>query len=574
MQYTFRCANYSERYVQIEFRIPNSGLNPIQVQLPAWRPGRYELQNFAKNIRNFSATRPDGSLLPSRKVTKDRWEIEPQAHETLIITYEYYANQLDAGGTFVDYNQWYINPCTCCVYVVGRENESIEAHFEVPHDYALAGGWQPTGPHSFSAPNFDTLADAPLILSNDLNHRSFKIDEHQFHIWFMGWPDAPWERILPAFEAFSKCQVEAFEEFTVPEYHFLYQILPTRKYHGVEHLNSTVICLGPHEDMTTPALWEQFLGVSSHELYHTWNIKSIRPVEMLPYDLTRENYFETGYVAEGVTTYMGDLFLSNSNVFNWEEFKTTQEQNLQRHSDNGGNMHAAVVESSFDLWLDGYSVGAPNRKVSIYAEGALLALMVDIQIRKHSNGAVGLQDVMTDLFHNFSLKGRGYSTSDYWALCREAGGPEIDSIFERHVFQKGFYWSTLDRILELVGLKRAQVEHETLAMNRFGIRALKRDDEIVVVDLWPNSPATNAGLEPESVLLEVNGVKLKDTLSDVLALYIDDSVVLKVQSPMRTFDVTIKATNERYFPKQTLVKAENPKNEQKALFKAWCGKDY
>jgi len=574
MQYTFRCANYSERYLQIEFQIPNSGLHAIQVQLPAWRPGRYELQNFAKNIRNFSASRPDGTSLSSKKISKDRWEIQPQADETVLISYEYYANQLDAGGTFVDYNQWYINPCTCCMYVDGRENETFDVHFEVPKDYALAGGWNPTGPHSFSAPDFDTLADAPLILSNELNHRSFKIDEHHFHIWFMGWPDAPWERILPDFKAFTKGQMKAFKKFTVPEYHFLYQILPTRKYHGVEHLNSTVICLGPQAEMTSKNLWEQFLGVSSHELYHTWNIKSIRPTEMQPYDLARENYFETGYIAEGVTTYMGDLFLSNSNVFNWEEFKTTQEQNLQRHSDNGGNMHAAVVESSFDLWLDGYAIGAPNRKVSIYAEGALLALMMDIQIRAHSNGAVGLQSVMTDLYHHFALKGKGYSSSDYQTLSAEAGGPEIDAIFSKHVFQKGFYWDTLDRLLEKVGLEREEKEHEATSMNRFGIRAVNRNEEIVVIDLWPNSIAAEAGLEPECVLLEVNGVELKDTLSEVLQKYIAEPIELKVRSAMRTYVVTIKADDNRYFPKQTLVKKENPTKVQKALFKAWCGKDF
>ena len=574
MQYTFRCANYAERYLQVEFQIPNSGLEPIEVQLPAWRPGRYELQNFAKNIRSFSASRPDGSLLPFHKLTKDRWQIEPKADETIIITYEYYANQLDAGGTFVDFNQWYINPCTCCMYVVGRENEQVQVHLAAPDNYTLAGGWQHNGPLSFTAPNFDTLADAPLIASNELNHRSFQIDEHIFHIWFMGWPDAPWDKILPAFKAFTQAQIQAFQKFTVPEYHFLYQILPTRKYHGVEHLNSTVICLGPAEEMIEDDLWEQFLGVSSHELYHTWNIKSIRPSEMLPYDLTRENYFETGYVAEGVTTYMGDLFLSQSQVFSWNQFKATQEQNLQRHSDNSGNLYTSVADSSVDLWLDGYAAGAPSRKVSIYAEGALISLMLDLNIRGVSQGTVGLQAVMTKLYHDFALQNKGYRTQDYRALCRSLGGEVVDFIFENHVHGKGHYWKSIDAALNLVGLQRVEQEHDTLAMNRFGLKALKRNDEIFVAELWPGGIAALAGVEADCTILKVNDLQLKDTLSDVLGKFIEEEVEITLQSPMRTFTVKVKADERRFFPRQTLTKDPEASDTQKALFKAWCGQDF
>ena len=120
--------------------------------------------------------------------------------------------------------------------------------------------------------------------------------------------------------------------------------------------------------------YNSLLHICSHELYHTWNIKAIRPVEMFPYDYTKENYFRTGYVAEGVTTYMGDLMLHKAKVTTWEEFKKTQNQNLERHLMNYGRMNLSVADSGFDSWLDGYKLGSPNRKVSIYADGALCML--------------------------------------------------------------------------------------------------------------------------------------------------------------------------------------------------------
>ena len=159
--------------------------------------------------------------------------------------------------------------------------------------------------------------------------------------------------------------------------------------------------------------YEDLLGVCSHELYHTWNIKSIRPKEMLPYDYTKENYFRTGFVAEGVTTYMGDLMLYNSEVFNWEEFAKTQNQNLERHLTNYGRYNLSIADSGFDNWLDGYKIGAPDRKVSIYPDGALCMLMVDLEIIKYTNGKYSLHTVMKDLYHDVALNKKGYSESDF-----------------------------------------------------------------------------------------------------------------------------------------------------------------
>ena len=132
------------------------------------------------------------------------------------------------------------------------------------------------------------------------------------------------------------------------------------------------------------AVYPDLLGVSSHELYHTWNVKAIRPIELFPYDFTKENYSELGYLCEGVTTYMGDLFLFKSNVFSEEEYFNELNQQLQKHFDNPGRFNYSVAASSFDTWLDGYVPGVPNRKVSIYTEGCLIALVCDLMIIHHS----------------------------------------------------------------------------------------------------------------------------------------------------------------------------------------------
>ena len=198
-----------------------------------------------------------------------------------------------------------------------------------------------------------------------------------FNLWFQGPCSINWNKLKTDFLAFTQTQINHFDSFPVDEYHFFFQITPYISYHGVEHTKNTVILLGPGEEIMKEK-YNSLLHICSHELYHTWNIKAIRPVEMFPYDYTKENYFRTGYVAEGVTTYMGDLMLHKAKVTTWEEFKKTQNQNLERHLMNYGRMNLSVADSGFDSWLDGYKVGSPNRKVSIYADGALCLSLIHI----------------------------------------------------------------------------------------------------------------------------------------------------------------------------------------------------
>jgi predicted metalloprotease with PDZ domain len=200
-------------------------------------------------------------------------------------------------------------------------------------------------------------------------------------------------------------------------------LLPTPFYHGVEHHNSTMLVLGPdtHED----EIYHDLLGVSSHELFHAWNIIRIRPIEMLPYDFTKENYFSTCFVAEGVTTYYGDLFLRRSEVMDDTTYFKELEVYLIRHFGSSGKASLSLTESSWDLWLDGYEKGAPQRKVSVYYKGALAALILDLHIRKKFNHERSLDDIMRLLWQRFGKPFVGYSIDDYKAIAEEVADESL-----------------------------------------------------------------------------------------------------------------------------------------------------
>ncbi len=457
MHYNISILDTANHFIKLTWTIENVHQDILHIQVPAWRPGRYELQNFAKNIRNFSIQDEHGNKVPFHKIVKDKWEVETHNIHQLIVSYEYYANQLDAGASFVSDEFLYINPVNCFMYVEGRMDEEYTINFKLPHDYIIACQLDGNG-HSLRAKNFDELADSPLIASNTLHHYTFDVSsntEHSessnIHFWFQGTPYSNMPKMIEETKKYCDEQVAVFGDLPCENYHFLYHILPTPFRHGVEHLNSTVIAMGPAEDWSKQEFYDSFMAISSHELFHLWNIKRIRPTDMLPYDFTKENYSTLGYVYEGITTYYGDVMLLRSGVWTWEQYTESFKGDLQKHLSNPGRFNYSVAESSFDTWLDGYVPGVLGRKVSIYTEGMLAAFIADILIIDHSKGQYSLNNVLFDLYNHYYKHDKGYSESDYKQLLGKYGNSSFDSYFNELIWGAGHYEKWLVEATTLIG---------------------------------------------------------------------------------------------------------------------------
>ena len=460
INYTISYSNPHRHFVDFEFTTNTKGADKMQFQLPAWRPGRYELANFSQNIQKWGAFDENNNPLFFKKITKDLWEVETKDVMEITIVYNFYANQLDAGACYLDEHQIYLNPIHCMFYIVGRMEEEYQLEMKIPKNYKIASSMQQNG-NTLYVKGFDLLSESPIICSDTLQYGSYEVNGIIFHLWFQGKCNPDWKKLSSDFTAFTKSQIKHFGGFPVDVYHYFFQITPYRSYHGVEHTKNTVLLLGPGEEIMDKR-YEDLLGVCSHELYHTWNIKAIRPEEMYPYDYTKENYFKTGFVAEGVTTYMGDLMLYNSGVFNWEEFIKTQNQNLERHLTNYGRYNLSVADSGFDSWLDGYKLGAPNRKTSIYPDAALCMLMIDLEIIRNTDGNESLHSVMKELYEDYALKGKGYSEDDFRNICVKYGGLKAAEIFENHIYGVEDYIPQLNDTLKVIGLKLKEKKNPNL----------------------------------------------------------------------------------------------------------------
>jgi len=565
-KYSLSIDQANQQYVRFRVDFSSVPENAV-IHLPKWRPGRYELGNFAKNVRNFRVYGSEGRNCTIEKTGSSSWKVINAAGEDLRVEYGYFAAELNAGSTFLSESQLYANPVNCFMYLDGRLDESCEVHLAIPDSWNIATSMNREG-KKLTAADFHELADSPFICSADLQYNQYEMNGTIFHLWFNGDVIIDWPRIIADFKAFTAKQIEKFMEFPVPHYHFLFHILPYKAYHGVEHQKSTVITLGPSYDVFGE-LYRELLGVSSHELYHTWNVKAIRPVEMFPYNYQQENFSKLGYLCEGVTTYMGDLMLYKSGVFKLPDYLREMTAQLQKHFDNFGRFNLSVADSSWDTWLDGYVPGAPGRKTSIYVEGCLLAFVTDIMIRQHTKDKSGIDEVMKRLYFNFALKGKGVSEEDYKSIVCELAGEEMKTVFEDYFYGTRPFEGLLSDAFEVIGLEMLHRPSPKYSHGRTGFKTLTLGPNHVVKAIYPGSPADMGGLMLEDEIIAVNGFVLHGELDKWLQYADDTTKKLTVIRAGKLAELTLPEVQRNFYLEYSLRPVENPTAAQKKAFEHW-----
>jgi predicted metalloprotease with PDZ domain len=583
MKYIVSYFQPHNRYIDIEFIADKVNTDELLIQLPAWRPGRYELGNFAKNIQKWQAFDANGNPLAFEKITKDCWKVQTNGVSEVHIKYNYYAGELNAGSTYLDATQLYMNPVNCCVYIPERMNEQCELKLVLPDDYKVAIGLisasstQIKPENTFIFNDFHELADSPFIASNKLRYQQFDCNGVEFYIWFQGECTPDWNALIPDFKKFIAEQMLMMKAFPSKSYHFLFHILPYRTYHGVEHLTSTVITLGPGYNLMTGLLYDDLLGVSSHELYHAWNVKTIRPVEMQPYDYTKENYSKLGYVCEGVTTYYGDFLLFRSGVFNEEQYLKTVAERLQKHFDNFGCYNLSVAASSFDTWLDGYTKGVTNRKTSIYDEGCLLAFITDIFIRKNSKNKYSLDDVMRHLYEEFALKEKGYSEQDYKGIVEHFANHSFAEIYDNYINGTYDYQPVLKDAMDYIGCELLMNPTPQYHEHSLGIKVSEANGICKVNAVFPDSVADKAGIAVNDEIIAVNNMQIKgDAIGTNFTEWCnyfltkkDSSINLTIASSRGLKELTLTAQYNNYYSVVSMAKQKDATTDQKNNYELW-----
>jgi len=566
IKYDVYCDSPNQHYIRFKAVFPVTESETI-LKISAWRPGRYELGNFAKNVRNFKVFNSQGKPIEFQKTDKSSWLIQSGDLEEMVVEYEYFAAELNAGSSFLDETQLYVNPVNCFLYSADFKDETYLINLSIPDDWKIACSL-PFENKALKAKNFEELADSPFICSSNLSYDSYEVQGIKFHLWFNNQRQIDWNRLKTDFVKFTSKQLADFTHFPASEFHFLIHSLTYSAYHGVEHLKSTVITLGPSYEIFG-ALYSELLGVSSHELYHVWNVKSIRPVEMFPYDFEKENYSKLGYVYEGVTTYLGDLYLLKSGVLNLGSYLKEFNKQLQKHFDNPGRFNYSVSQSSFDTWLDGYVAGAPGRKVSIYTEGCLLAFIADIKIRKATNNKFGIEEVMKRLYFDFAQKGIGYSENDYREILEKVSGKSFEDYFLNNVNGTKPYDNLINESLEYLGLELIHKPSTSFAESKLGFRIVSKGKNAVVQSIYPGSPSDIGGLRVGDEIIALNGSQLNNDLDKWLKYFENDDLKLSVYRDGKLLGVTLITGFDFFYPKFEVKQNKNITESQLVNLKFW-----
>jgi len=500
IKYKIQCKNPASQFIELVLLLNLNETEHVKLQLPAWRAGRYQLANYAQNIRSLSVLDSLGNSLLVEKTSKDCWEFNSNQEGIYRICYEYFCGKMDAGSSWVDDEQVYLNLVNCCFDVLGKSEEEVEVTLELPQFPKQISTLIPFSESAWKANDFQMLADSTILSSKSLTHWDYSIGETQFHIWIQGEVHFDQNRFVDHFKAFSAKLIEDFGEFPEPEYHFIFQLLPYPHFHGVEHRRGTVITFGPAESLSDPGQMEELLGVSCHELYHAWNVCRIRPTELLPYDFSKEKYTKAGLLLEGVTTYMGDLYLLKSGVYDLPTYFRHLEKVLARESASFGWQNHTIAQSSFDLWLDGYVAGIPDRKVNIYTHGALLALCIDVFLLKNGSS---LALIMKEMWEQFGKPFKGYQMEDFEQLVFDkfSDKTEVQAFFCDFVHEKKDLFPILKSLLSSIGIEMMETQSENWLLHEFGIRT---NPEGSILQLHPDSKAYFSLMRNDQILNRTN----------------------------------------------------------------------
>jgi predicted metalloprotease with PDZ domain len=486
--------------------------------IPAWRPGRYILQNYAASVFEFRAQDEKGKALPWEKINKDTWRVWNEAQgETIKIEYRFYAGMpIDAGTSYLNETMVYFNGVNLFMHKAGELDLPCSLTLpNLPLHWKAATALAKTSQFNrFTAKSYHELVDSPSIFSPNLTQFSFTLDGLKAFIHFYGKYEAPpgaEKTLIANVTKIIKEQKAIFGEFIAPEHHFIYLLSPNRIRHAVEHTASSMYVL-PESVAASEKGFEGLYSITSHEFWHTWNVKSIRPAALWPYDYSKEVYTKMHWFTEGVTDYYTYLTLVRAGLMKPEDFLNYFSSVITSLENNPAQEVVSPAMASFDSWLSTSSFGSPHHKISFYTLGSRLGLLLDLELRRVSNHKTSLDDLFVYLYKEYYKKGKGYPEDAALKAAEALTKKSFKDFFAKYV--EGVAPIDYNAIFEPLQLRlEVSEDSEASASEKIGILKVAVDmasGGIKAELIRPASDAAKAGLQEGDHIVSWNGELFDD----------------------------------------------------------------
>ncbi|QIC69882.1 M61 family metallopeptidase [Acinetobacter indicus] len=519
LHYQIEFDDYRQHLIHVTLRFL---ANPTQVlALPTWIPGSYLIREFSKHIEAVKAYDEAGRILKIQKFEKNKWRLFNTDHELITVEYDVYAYDLSVRGAYVDQTRLYVNPACACLGLEGQEDKAIEVEVFLPNElkhFQLATGLAAKslvkGRYTLKAKNYAELIDAPFELAEQTR---FSFDAagipHEFVVSGKHAMNAA--RMQQDLEKICATEIAMFGSAPFQDYTFM-TMATGNSYGGLEHPNSTSL-ITPRDDLPKanepeePSKeYQRFLGLCSHEYFHSWLVKFIRPDSFVNYDLNREGYTSLLWIFEGFTSYYDDLILLRSGVVNQESYIALLKAQIDRYLQNPGRAIQTVAESSFDAWVKFYrqDENSNHAGTSYYNKGCLVALCLDLGLRLRGSS---LDELMRKLYDN-AQQGIQVHERTIYELCQELTG---DSWAEQinHLINTTEELP-LDQLFPEFGLSYSLKNDKRLPL---GLKLADKPEGVLVQAARRDGQAAQAGLSAHDVIIAIDGLKASSKLIEQYA---------------------------------------------------------
>ncbi len=550
---------------------------PLDLVMPVWTPGSYLVREFARHVQDFAATDAEGRALAWRKTNKDTWRVESGAAVREVrISYRVYANELSVRTNELNDQHAFWNNAALLMYPNGHLRAPATVRV-VPFDnWKIATGLPEVKgqANTFRAENFDLLYDSPFDVGN-LRVLTFDVRNVPHRIVIDGEGNYDAERVRRDVQKIVEAAAALMGEIPYRDYTFLYHLRAAGG-GGLEHLNSTAIIVNRFS-FRPEASYRGFLSVTAHEFFHAWNVKRIRPDALGPFDYTQENYTRLLWVAEGITSYYENILLRRAGLITDKEYTEGLARDIQALQRVPGRREMSVEEASFDAWIKYYrqDENSINSQVSYYDKGAILGALLDLEIRRRSNNARSLDDVLRYLYNEFYKKERNYTPADFQRVCEQIAGTSLDDFFRRFVRgREELDYNTAFNAAGLQLLTNPAPVQGTVPPPRayFGATLQQNGDRLTVANVPADSPAYEQGLNAGDQIVALDGMR---TNLDFFNARVGEhkpgeEITLTVfrQDDLHTFHIKLGTRPDDNY---RLVPVRNPTPEQERTYMNWLG---
>ena len=494
---TFDEATAARRAIRVAMTFDVRGDAPVLLSLPAWTPGAYGLENFARFVTSFAATSGTRAV-GWDKLDHDTWRIRPAGARTITAELEYRAEEFDNSAAWAVHDFTFFNGTNVFLYPEGRGTDwGATVTVRAPARWRVATGMTPAGERTFRESNYHDLVDMPFFVGHfDLD--SIKVGETWVRL--ASYPagtvtTAQRQQIFRQLQAMWNPIVATWGETPFRTYTVL-QVIDSSMggYSGLEHQNSHVDLLAP-VGIASPTI----ASLYAHEIVHAWNVKRLRPAELWPYDYDEPQPTTLLWVSEGVTDYQADLALVRGKLYTDDDFYATTTNKLANVDRNPA---VSLEDASLDTWIK-----PVNGDYAIYYDkGSVVGLLLDIMIRDASDNRRTLDDVFRELYVTTYKRGRGFTDAELWgAISRAAGGRSFAAFRDR--FVDGREPLPIDSVLPLAAMRPI---YDSTRVPQMGITTTADLGGIRVLAVDSGSAAAAAGVRPGDILVSVGDVRVED----------------------------------------------------------------